>query len=102
MVGPGVFLYAIEPTQRWGNQSKVGEMAFKPREHAGMQIQFQQKDVKAASTTTTPTFSFDLPTFLNLMMTFMLVIIIFQMMAQMMRNITGAFGGAGGAGGATV
>jgi hypothetical protein len=98
----GVRLYAIEPAPRWGNQSKIGEMAFKPREHAGMQIQFQQKDVKAASTTTTPTFSFDLPTFLNLMMTFMLVIIIFQMMAQMMRNITGAFGGAGGAGGAAV
>jgi hypothetical protein len=97
-----VRLYAIGPAPRWGNQSKIDEMAFKPREHAGMQIQFQQKDVKAASTTTTPTFSFDLPTFLNLVMSFMLVIIIFQMMAQMMRNITSAFGGAGGAGGATV
>jgi hypothetical protein len=66
-----------------------------------MQVQFQEKDVKAASTTA-PTFSFDLPTFLNIMMSFMLVIIIFQMMAQMMRNVTAAFGGAGAAGGATV
>jgi len=66
-----------------------------------MQIQFQEKDVKAASTTP-QTFSFDLPTFLNMMMTFVLIIMIFQMMTQMMRSVTGAFGGAGAAGGATV
>ena len=66
-----------------------------------MQVQFQEKDVKAASTTA-PTFSFDLPTFLNMMMTFVLIIMIFQMMIQMTRNVTAAFGGAGAAGGATV